>query len=162
MALLLGGAIARFGHRRLLRGVLIGLPIALAGYALAPELWVAVIAIFFVGFFYLGCLSSFTTIAQLRAPAELRGRVLSALMVLLGTLYPIGSILQGAIADETSLRVTTAGTAVLLGVALVGIRVFKPGYDRHLDDIANESDVTEAEEAEAGGSRATGGSVPAT
>ena len=143
MALLLGGAIARLGHRRLLRGVLTGLPIALAGYALAPELWVAVIAIFFVGFFYLGCLSSFTTIAQLRAPAELRGRVMSALMVLLGTLYPIGSILQGAIADETSLRVTTLGTALLLGISLVVIRVFRPGYDRHLDDVANETDVTE-------------------
>ena len=34
----------------------------------APTLWLAVIAIFFVGLLYLGCLSSFTTIAQLRAP----------------------------------------------------------------------------------------------
>jgi MFS family permease len=146
MALLLGGAIARFGHRRLLRAVLTGLPIALAAYGLAPQLWVAVIAIFFVGLFYLGCLSSFTTIAQLRAPPELRGRVLSALMVLLGTLYPIGSIVQGAVADETSLRVTTAGAAVLLGLALVAIRIFRPGYDHHLDDIANETDETEAVE----------------
>jgi predicted MFS family arabinose efflux permease len=111
-------------------------------------LWLAVFAIFFVGLFYLGCLSSFTTIAQLRAPAELRGRVLSALMVLLGTLYPIGSILQGAVADETSLRVTTAGTAVLLGLALVAIRVLRPDYDRHLDDVANETDATETEEAD--------------
>ena len=41
-------------------------------------------------------------------------------MVLLGVLYPIGSILQGAIADETACASTTAGTAVLLGLALVG------------------------------------------
>jgi MFS family permease len=132
-----------------LRTVLTGLPVALVLYALAPTLWLAVIAIFFVGLFYLGCLSSFTTIAQLRAPAELRGRVLSALMVLLGTLYPIGSILQGAVADETSLRVTTAGTAVLLAVALVAIRVLRPDYDRHLDDVADETDATETEEADA-------------
>ena len=44
--------------------------------------------------------SSFTTIAQLRAPTQLRGRVLSVLMVLLGTLYPLGSVAQGAIADR--------------------------------------------------------------
>jgi MFS family permease len=148
MALMLGGLVARFGNRRVLRTVLTGLPVALVLYALAPTLWLAVFAIFFVGLFYLGCLSSFTTIAQLRAPAELRGRVLSALMVLLGTLYPIGSILQGAVADETSLRVTTAGTAVLLAVALVAIRVLRPDYDRHLDDVADETDTTETEEAE--------------
>ena len=105
---MLGGVVARFGNRRVLRTVLTGLPVALVLYALAPTLWLAVIAIFFVGLFYLGCLSSFTTIAQLRAPAELHGRVLGALMVLLGTLYPIGSILQGAVANKTSLRVTTA------------------------------------------------------
>jgi predicted MFS family arabinose efflux permease len=166
MALLLGNLIMRLGHRRLLRLVLAGLPVALAGYAVAPQLWVAAIAIFFVGLFYLGCLSSFTTIAQLRAPAELRGRVLSALMVLLGTLYPIGSIVQGAIADETSLRVTTGATAALLALWIVGIRVFRPGYDRHLDDVADETDTTESEEAEAeerlGDAPLPGGSVPAT
>jgi MFS family permease len=151
MALLLGNLIARLGNRRLLRAVLTGLPIALLGYALAPELWIAAIAIFFVGLFYLGCLSSFTTIAQLRAPPELRGRVMSALMVLLGTLYPIGSILQGAIADQTSLRVTTGVAAALLGLWLVAIRVLHPGYDRHLDDIERVDDTP-----------LPGGSVPAT
>ena len=39
MALLLGGAVARFGNRRVLRTVLTGLPIALVLYALAPTLW---------------------------------------------------------------------------------------------------------------------------
>ena len=39
---------------------------------------------------------------------------MSALMVLLGVLYPIGSILQGWIADDIGLRATTAGAAVLL------------------------------------------------
>jgi MFS family permease len=147
MALMLGNLITRLGHRRLLRAMLAGLPVALLGYALAPQLWVAAIAIFFVGLFYLGCLSSFTTIAQLRAPPELRGRVLSALMVLLGTLYPIGSILQGAIADETSLRATTGAAAVLLGLWILFIRVFRPRYDHHLDDVADETDVTETAEA---------------
>ena len=42
----------------------------------------------------------------------MRGRVLSVLMVLLGSFYPLGAVVQGAIADEIGLRPTTAGAAV--------------------------------------------------
>ena len=97
------------------------LPVVLVLYALAPNLALGAVGIFLVGFVYLGCLSGFMTIAQLRAPAELRGRVMSALMVLLGLLYPLGSIAQGAIADEIGLRATTAGAAVVLAVAFFAL-----------------------------------------
>ena len=59
---------------------------------------------------------------------------MSALMVLLGVLYPLGSILQGWIADEIGLRATTAGAAVLLAVSLLVIRVFRPRFDHELRD----------------------------
>jgi MFS family permease len=134
MGLSLGPLFARFGSRRVLVGVLGGLPIALVAYAAAPNLAVGVVTIFAVGFLYLGALSSFTTIAQLRAPAELRGRVLSLLMVLLGTLYPLGSVLQGAIADRVGLRVTTAGAAVLMAAALLLVRILRPDLARALDE----------------------------
>jgi MFS family permease len=134
MGLSLGPLFARFGSRRVLVGVLGGLPIALVAYAAAPNLAAGVVTIFAVGFLYLGALSSFTTIAQLRAPAELRGRVLSLLMVLLGTLYPLGSVLQGAIADRVGLRVTTAGAAVLMAAALLLVRVLRPDLGRALDE----------------------------
>jgi Transmembrane secretion effector len=93
-----------------------------------------VVAIFFVGAAYLCCLSSFMTVAQLRAPNELRGRVMSALMVLLGVLYPVGSVVQGWIADGVGLRATTAGAAVLLGGALLAIKLLRPGFDAELRD----------------------------
>ena len=134
MGLSLGPLFARFGSRRVLVGVLGGLPIALVAYAAAPNLAAGVVTIFAVGFLYLGALSSFTTIAQLRAPAELRGRVLSLLMVLLGTLYPLGSVLQGAIADRVGLRVTTAGAAVLMAAALLLVRMLRPDLARALDE----------------------------
>ena len=126
MGLSLAGLFARFGARRVLLTVLGALPIALLAYALAPTLPLAVIAIFVVGFLYLGSLSSFTTIAQLRAPAALRGRVVSVLMMLIGALYPIGAVVQGAIADEIGLRATTAGAAILLGALLVAWRLLRP------------------------------------
>jgi len=134
MALALGPLAARFGHRLVLLGGLVALPPALVAYALAPTLEIGVISIFFVGAAYLCCLSSFTTVAQLRAPNEMRGRVMSALMVLLGVLYPIGSIVQGWIADGIGLRATTAGAAVILAVTLVAIRLLRPGFDTEVRD----------------------------
>ena len=116
MGLTLGALHARFGHRHVLVAFLVGLPVALllrtrcrrrcpsrsSRCSSSASL-------------YVGALSSFTTVAQLRAPAALRGRAVSVLMMLIGALYPIGSIAQGAIADEIGLRATTAGAAVLLG-----------------------------------------------
>ncbi len=149
MGLSLGPLFARFGSRRVLVGVLGGLPIALLAYAAAPNLAAGVVTIFAVGFLYLGALSSFTTIAQLRAPAELRGRVLSLLMVLLGTLYPLGSVLQGAIADRVGLRVTTAGAAVLMAAALLLVRMLRPDLANALDE-PERSGLEEGSDAGAG------------
>ncbi len=137
MGLSLGVLHARFGSRRVLLGVLWGLPAALCAYALAPNLAVAAVAIFVVGFLYLGALSSFMTIAQLRAPPQLRGRVLSVLMVLLGTLYPLGSVLQGEIADVVGLRVTTAGAALLMAAALLAVRIARPAVADALETPAD-------------------------
>jgi MFS family permease len=137
MALVLANLAKRYGHRPVLLAVLNALPFALTLYAFAPDLALAAVAIFVVGFLYLGCLSGFMTIAQLRAPAELRGRVMSVVMVLLGVLYPVASIVQGTIADEIGLRATTAGAAVLLAIGLWGIRMLRPDYDRHLGDVVD-------------------------
>ena len=52
------------------------LPFALTAYAVAPGLGLSALALFVVGLLYLGALSSFTTIAQLRVASEIRGRVL--------------------------------------------------------------------------------------
>ncbi len=128
MALLLGTLAHRFGSRRVLLGVLWGLPPALVLYAAAPTFAFSVVTIFLVGFLYLGALSSFMSIAQLRAPAAVRGRVMSVMLIMLGTLYPLGSILQGAIADQIGLRVTMAGAAALM-LAILGLnRIVNPRF----------------------------------
>lgn len=139
MAFSLGSLTHRFGVRRVLLTVLGALPVALLLYANAPTLGWSALAIFVVGFFYLGALSSFTTVAQLRAPAHLRGRTLSALTVLLGTLYPLGTLIQGNVADRIGLRATTAGAAVLMAVALVGMRLVWPRFAHALDQPAPSS-----------------------
>jgi predicted MFS family arabinose efflux permease len=117
----------------------------LIGYALSPGILAAVVLIFFVGALYLGTLSSFTSVAQLRAPTELRGRVMSVLNVLLGSLYPLGSIVQGRLSDTIGQRATQAGAAVLMLIVLAILRGMYPMYLRALDeDVVLVTDASRA------------------
>jgi MFS family permease len=138
MGLALGPLTARFGSRRVLLAVVWTLPFALVLYAAAPNLVLAAVAIFVVGLIYLGALSSFMSIAQLRAPSSIRGRVLSILTVVLGALYPLGSVVQGAIGHEIGLRETTAGAAVLMLVTLGVMRLRNPRFADAIDLPAAE------------------------
>ncbi len=134
MALSLGALTARFGSRRTLVGMLWALPPALAVYALAPTLWASGVAIFAVGLLYLGALSSFMSIAQLRAPAQVRGRVLSLITMALGALYPLGSIIQGSLADEFGLRTVTLASGILMAGSLALLWILRPRIAAAIDD----------------------------
>ena len=135
MALLAGGLYHKVGQRGVVLTSFLVLPVALVLYAAAPTLGLAAAAIFLVGAGYLACLSGFNTIAQLRAPTALRGRVLSVNMVALGLLYPIGAITQGWIADAIGLRWTIGGAAVILGLVTLAVRTLRPGFDRDLEGL---------------------------
>jgi MFS family permease len=144
MAFSLGALVHRFGPRHALLGLMGALPVALTAYAVAPDLALSAIALFFVGALYLGALSSFSTIAQLRAPAAIRGRALAVNTMILGSLYPLGAIVQGKVADSIGLRATTFGSAAIMAVVLVGTRLVRPGATRALDrpaEIPVEIDV---------------------
>src|SRR5262249_57161427 len=86
---------------------------------------------------------------QVWAPAELRGGFLSLLMVLLGTRYPLGSVIQGAIADRVGLRATTAGAGILMGASLLFARALRPDLDGALDEQP-ESGAAEGPDARSG------------
>lgn len=134
MALSLGALAARFGSRRTLLMMLIGLPPALAAYAVMPTLWASALAVFAVGLLYLGALSSFMSIAQLRAPAAVRGRVLSLITMALGALYPLGAIVQGWLADRIGLRHVTLLSGVVMAVALVALALLQPALRGAIDE----------------------------
>jgi MFS family permease len=133
MAFSLGTLVERHGARRVLMTLMSTLPIALAAYAYAPVLALSAVSLFAVGLLYLGALSSFTTIAQLRVSSEIRGRVLAVFTVILGSLYPLGSVLQGKIADHVGLRATTLGSAVIMAFVMVATRLVRPGITVAID-----------------------------
>lgn len=145
-ALALASLARRFGRRRVLVVNLLVVPVLLAVYAAAPSLPAAAVALTAVGAAYVGLLSGLGTVVQLRAPAELRARILSLYMVALGTIYPVGAIVQGAIGDRVGLRATTAGCAALFVVVVVVAGVLRPDLAGSFEDPIGvaEGDVATA------------------
>ena len=119
-ALALPSLAERFGRRAVLQISLFVLPLLLVVYGLAPTLWWSLVAFLAVGAGYIAVLSGLNTVVQVRAPAEVRGRILGIYMVGLGIVYPIGAVLQGWIGDHIGVRaVTVLGALILLGVMAV-------------------------------------------
>jgi MFS family permease len=131
-ALSLAGLAARFGRGRVLAGSLAALPVALVAYGSAQDLWWAAAGLFGVGLVYIGVLSGLSTVVQLRAPAEFRGRVLSLYLVALGVAYPVGALAQGPVADWIGIGWTTVGTAALVALVLGAAAALRPAAARAL------------------------------
>jgi len=125
-ALCLAPLAARLGRGRVLAGSLALLPAVLVGYAVSQTRWVGAATLFLVGLVYIGVLSGLSTLIQLRAPEEYRGRVLSFFLVALGVAYPVGSLVQGPVIDWIGLGWTTAGTAILLAVIMAVVTLGRP------------------------------------
>jgi predicted MFS family arabinose efflux permease len=133
-ALLISSLAGVIGRGRILAGALALLPLALALYSFAPTLTLAAVAIGFVGFVYIGVLSGLSTLLQLRAPARFRGRILSFYIVALGVSYPVGSLIEGPLADRLGLHWTCGGAAGLLAVALIAAAIRRPAAWRALTE----------------------------
>jgi len=117
-ALLLAPLAAVVGRRRMLIGALFLFPAALVLYGAMPTLPAAAAAIVVVGATYIGVLTGLNTVVQLRAPEVSRGRILSLYMMALGTIYPIGAVVEGAVARHIGIRATTVGAGLLLAAVL--------------------------------------------
>jgi MFS family permease len=124
----------RVGRKAQLTAALFVLPVLLVGYAVAPSLWWAAVALLLVGACYIGVLSGLNSVVQLRAPTGARGRVLSFYMLSLGVLYPVGAIVQGAIGTHSGVREVTAAGGLALLVVMVTTRVLRPGMFGSLGD----------------------------
>ena len=131
--LAIGGLIAKRGIRPVMLGTITVTGIGLVLYGLAPNIWLMAPALGVVGMAYMASLSSFSTIAQMRAPTELRGRVMSVNNAVLGLLYPAGLIIQGVLADRIGMREVTAGSGVVLLAVMAVRRLVQPTATSALD-----------------------------
>ena len=117
-AFTLGSITKRLGSWRVMVGASLCFAAALVLYGSAPTLWLAAPALTLIGVSYGYAFTSMAGIAQQNAPDAMRGRVLAVNSFVLGILYPVGTLVQGAIADVTSLRAVTVGSGVSLALAL--------------------------------------------
>lgn len=134
-SLLLAGFAERYGRHRLLMGGLLVFPGVMLCYAAAPSPVWATIALVAVGGTYVSVLSGLGTVIQLRAPAQLRARMMSLYFLALGVLYPTGAAIQGPIADRIGLGQVTAAGALVLLVVVVFMRIRRPERLDSLDDL---------------------------
>ena len=133
-ALALPGLALRFGRLQVLRVAIVAVPVLLGGYAVAPNLAVAVPAFVAVGAAYICVLSGLNTVVQLRAPVEARGRILSIYMMALGLLYPLGAVVQGWVADAHGVRAVTLGGAAALLALIALAAAVRPSIFTDLGD----------------------------
>jgi MFS family permease len=132
-ALLVAPLAARLGRRRALQVAIFSTCAALTIYGYAPNVASAALALAFVGASYIGVLSGLNTVVQLRAPAAYRARVLSLFFVALGVVYPIGALVQGALADHLTLARTTTAGAVALSLVVAALAFLRPATLDALD-----------------------------
>ncbi len=97
----------------LLLGMIILFGVSLFIFAWSPWYIVSLGILFFVGMGFTGFISMATTILQLSTPPELRGRVMS-FMLISAALHFIGALPQGVVADYYSFQIAIAGGALLM------------------------------------------------
>ncbi|HUF15791.1 MAG TPA: MFS transporter [Acidimicrobiia bacterium] len=99
---------------------------------LAPNVWVAGVAMFFAGLFWLLTLATLNATAQLMSPAWIRGRAMSIYTLAFAGVLPIGSIASGLVAD----RIGTPGSLLAFSGAAVVLGLFAPRFGvPHVDDV---------------------------
>jgi len=130
----------KFGQTRTQQAFLLALPFVVAGFGIAPNLFVATPFAFFFGITYLGVLTSTTLSSQLAAPPQLKGRVSAAYMATLGLLFPLSSLLQSIFVENFGARTLFVSTGLILGVLTILFGAFTKSY-RLPDEYNQETKI---------------------
>ncbi len=95
-------------------------------FALNRSFPIALVLLFGSGVASILFSSLMTTMIQLEAPDELRGRIMSLVTITMQGFTPIGALLTGALADQVGTPEAVAGCAVIVGVAAVVTFIASP------------------------------------
>jgi MFS family permease len=113
--------VAWFGRSRhmgrLLLGVLLLFGLTMCGFALSRALWLSQLLLFLAGGLLVSSFSLTTSLVQLIAPNELRGRVMSIYMVAFRGASPLGNFVSGNVATVFSAPVVIGVNGTLLVLA---------------------------------------------
>jgi MFS family permease len=132
----LGGAVVvvaleRFPHRRVVMVGLAAMASLVALLGVVPELWMAAAVLFLAGVAFTPAVSTVVAAMQAHTDDAYRGRVMSLWLMWFGLVSPLMVIVQGAVAEVTSIRVALFGTGVL--ALLVAVWLVATGRDVAID-----------------------------
>jgi predicted MFS family arabinose efflux permease len=86
-------------------------------FSMSRTLWLSEVLLFFTGAALMVVFSTVTSLIQLLAPNEMRGRVMSIYMVAFRGGMPLGSLVSGYMATDIARRWSSASTEALILVA---------------------------------------------
>ena len=95
--------------------------LAVMAFGLSPNWPTGLLALFAVGGGFLAVISTTNTSVQMIVADEMRGRVMSVRVMGFTLSFPIGSLVQGALADWIGPRATVAGAGGLLLAAALAL-----------------------------------------
>ena len=101
-------------------------------FGLAPNLALGMLAFAAAGFAFLVAISTFNTTVQLQVDESLRGRVMGFYIMGFTAAFPLGSLLQGWLADVVGVQTTITGAGLLLVAVAAGLWM-RPGVVARLD-----------------------------
>lgn len=148
---ILGGIAATMLGPRLSRSSLVvvimcGVALSLTGFALAPTVPLAIVAVMPLGASVAASFVVIPAVIQRDAPPESRGRVMSIMQASMGLSYGVGLLFIGSIGDAQNLRVAYSMGAILLLAGFAVIARVLPGWRAALDGepapVTTDGDVS--------------------
>lgn len=130
-AFLLGAFGGRRSSRRVLVVSIIVQGAAMVGFGMARTFALGAPLLAILGGGTLVAIATLNTTIQSAAPEALRGRLLALWVLSYSLSYPLGSLLQGTVADHIGPGATVAVAGVVLGLIGVALRLRRYGRDDH-------------------------------
>lgn len=121
IAFVIGTVDQHVAPSRLLAGGLVLTVVSVLGLGLAPALGVGIVFMVIFGAAYVTVVSVDHSAIQTLTDDHIRGRITSLWLMVFGTCFPLGTLLQGVIADAVGVRTVLVGSASLVALALVAL-----------------------------------------
>ncbi len=144
-ALTLPGLAKRTSRIRVLRGSMVAMALMEALYAYSPDLVLAALALVILGGSYVGTLTGLNTSVQLHAPAQERSRILSLYVLSLSLFYPLGAVIQAALAHVVGVRPVSLVAALSFGLVVALLSFFRPQFWHEMASAPAQNVISVAE-----------------
>jgi MFS family permease len=135
---LIAGPATRIARSRLITLAALSLGVCVIVIGVAPNIWVAGLALLFYGAAYFAMGSGLQTIIQMQVAESMRGKAMALYVMVLTLAMPLGTLIDGWLVDTIGVQATVAGSGVLF-LAFFAIVRFGTGLTAAMDDLSRGS-----------------------